>query len=434
MARARTQTLLSLDGFARELGINPLHFNGGVTPSLDVPVFEGGGCSDIWPQHAWQDADRVSREHLARKIHNAEIEIANLVGFFPAPIWIEQEVHNYPRPYPREGYGNGTNVRGSVKGIKTDYGKYISGGRRNFIEVGEATVAGLELAYTDDDGDDFYETATITLEIPAGVPASPEACNFKVFFDGQADPEWEIRYPNTFEIVGDDIVLTFDSWLFIDPDEQEGYPTAEGFSGIDVSTINNFVDTVDVYYVYNDMAQASAQFIWESGSSLSCDICGGLGCEACAMVTQDGCVQASMMEDGIVRPTPGTYDEDDEIWDITSFTENVEPDMVKLWYYSGEQSQEFVKGRTCDPLSRFWADLIAVLVCSRLKRNLCDCPSIKNTVEYWQKDLAKLETNVSYFQNDDIQNSPFGTTRGEVYAWKKIQHFVPKKKFGFAVI
>ncbi len=434
MARARTHTFLTLDRYAQTMGINPLHFNGGSTPDIDEPIFVSGGCDDIWPQYDWQDADRVSRDHLARIIHGVESDIADLVGFFPAPQWVEEEPHDYIRPYLREAFGNGTDIRGSVKGIRTDYGKYISGGRRALTTVGAAKTSDATLVYSDDDGDGFYETATISIAIPDTVPDAAEACEFKVFFDGYTYPDWEIRYPETAEISGGNIILTFRSWLFIDQDELDNYPTAEGFRAVNVSAVDNFVDEVDVYYEYNDFSQASAQFIWETGSSVSCSICGGLGCEACGLITQDGCARASMSKNGIVRPTPAEYDADNEEWGIVSFSENVEPDMVKLWYYSGDQSQEYIRGRSCDPLSHFWAETITYMATAKLKRNLCGCPSVKNTVEYWQTDLGKLETNVSYFQRDDITNSPFGTLRGEVHAWTRIKHFVKDKRVSVAVI
>ena len=107
---------------------------------------------------------------------------------------------------------------------------------------------------------------------------------------------------------------------------------------------------------------------------------------------------------------------------------------MKLWYYSGEKSQEYIKGRTCDPLSTFWAETIAVLAPARLKRIIADCPGVKNTVEHWQTDLSKIQANVSFFQRDDIRESPFGTMRGEVWAYKRIKHFVKNKKVGVAVI
>lgn len=423
MARASNYTLLTLDRYAKVMGINPLHFNQGTTPSLDDEVLKGGGCDDVWMQHDWQDNDKVSREHLARIIHNSETEIADLIGYWPAPRWIEAEEHQYPDPFPPDAYGRGVDVRSAVKPVKTFYGKYIMGGRRTLVTVGEASQ-GAELVYSDEDSDGFYETATITLTIPDAVPDDPDTCKFKVYFDGEDTPDWEIRYPESATIDGTDIVLVFDSWLFIDPDEWEKYPTSTPLTAIDVSTINNFVTAVDVYYEYNDFTQASVEFTWESGSSLTCDLCGGLGCTACDYITQDGCAKASNRELGIIRPTPASYDGG---WDIESFDESVEPDMVKIWYYSGDKSQEYIKGRTCDPLSAFWADVIATLSTARLKRNLCSCPSIKNTVEHWQVDLGKLETATSYFQRDDIQNSPFGTLRGEVYAWGKIKNFVPKR-------
>jgi hypothetical protein len=117
--------------------------------------------------------------------------------------------------------------------------------------VGAATVAGGTLVYSDDDGDTFFETATITLPT-----ALTNACELKVYIsDTNADPGWEIRRPQSKTITGGNFVGVFDSWLFVDPDLQSEYPTTPGgtgFTAIDISTTANFVTEVDVYREFND--------------------------------------------------------------------------------------------------------------------------------------------------------------------------------------
>lgn len=157
MARASTQTLMSLDTFAKVLSINPVHFNGADGGST-FPL--SGACSDVWPQYTWQTADEIiGREELAQAIHDAKIDIANVLGYSVAPAWVAQEVHTYPRFYRPEYLAtDGRDNRGMRKGVSTNWAKVISPGRR----ATTAIEAGATVTYSDPDGDGWSELATIT--------------------------------------------------------------------------------------------------------------------------------------------------------------------------------------------------------------------------------------------------------------------------------
>ena len=119
MARASTDTLLSLDRYAAVLGIPPPHFNQGFS-NVIFPIT--ASCPAVWFQYAWQNYDSVSREDLALEIANAEQDIADVLGYWPAPKWIAQEAHRYPRHHRPDVYGiGGRNVRGQGKGIRPGY-------------------------------------------------------------------------------------------------------------------------------------------------------------------------------------------------------------------------------------------------------------------------------------------------------------------------
>ena len=116
MARANTCTLLSLDRFARNLGINPLHFNGAAGDDV-MPLM--GTCGDVYPQYTWQVPDNlVSREEIAQAIYSAEQDIKRILGFSPAPQWECGESHHL-----LEGR------QGRIAPLKTRYGRLIQGGR-----------------------------------------------------------------------------------------------------------------------------------------------------------------------------------------------------------------------------------------------------------------------------------------------------------------
>lgn len=426
LAQPLPRTLLSLPRYAKLMGINPLHFARGATPGLDPIVFPDEGCNDLWFKYDWQSDDRVSWYQIATLISEAEQEIANLVKYWSAPVWIEEEAHKYTRPAMREYHGLGSNLRGVHKGIATKYAKMIDAGRRAVSLIGTATTAGGSLVYTDEDGDSFFETVTITL--PTTLSDEKE---IKVYFSStNANPDWEIRHPRSISFSGGNVVLIFDSWLFIDPDLYEDYPTDDGMSAIDVSTVANFVASVDVYREYNDNTEVSAEFHWETG----CTICGGTGCASCQHVTQDGCAHVRDYDLGIIVPQPASYDEDNAQWAAAAWTEGYEPDLMKLWYYAGAEDQRYIRGYSYDPLSDFWARIITWLVTARFTRPICACAGVNALVSDLRVNLIENTRERTFFVQGDILSSPFGTRKGEVMAWRRIKHLVRDKRPSFAVI
>lgn len=433
MARASTPTLLGLDRFAKIAGISPAHFNQTGAVSLDPAIFPlDNRCDDIWFQHSWQSADNISREDLARAIYDAEQELAREVGYKLAPQWVANEVHNYPRPFYRDVFGVGMNVRGQFKSIKPRYGKFIGAGRRATTLIGDSVT----VVYTDPDGDGFFDTATITTPTTL-----TDVCELKVYFEDEAGAqEWEIREPRSKAIVGANVVFTFDSWLFVDPDLWEQYPDSDGNpTQIDISTVANFVTEIDVYREFTDFTQASAQFFWErqpvrNVNQIFCGSCGGVGCEQCTLITQDGCLHVRNVKTGIAVPVPATFDVTDNRWEGATWTECREPDQVKLWYYAGELDERFLRDETCQPLSDWWAHTIAWLATARLERPFCSCGNVTAWADDLRQDLAFTGTDTSFFITTEMINqNPFGTRRGEVKAWQRVAKFQEKIFEGVAI-
>lgn len=406
-------TLLSLPRYAKIMGINPAHFAGAAGTTV-FPV--SGTCSSVWTRYAWQNSDAISHEDLARAILDAEFEIANYLGYWPGPKWIPNELHQYPRHYRPDIYGNGRNVRGQFKSLKTKWGKVIQAGRRAVTLLGTATTAGGSLAYTDEDGDGFAETATVTM-----ATTLTDVCEIKVYFtDKSGMQEWEIRPYRSKQITGGNAVIRFDSWLFIDPDLLSAYPTEDGIDPIPLSTAS-YVSSVDVYREYTDFTVDSAEFYWEPGPfSGFCTSCGGSGCVACTLTAQGGCVHIRDSFRGFVVPTPSGYDADEDAWVDEAWTECREPDQVKIWYYAGELDDRFLQGYSCEPLSDFLAHPIAWLATARLERPLCACNNVFTLSQDLRKDLAFSGESGSYQVSEEDLANPFGTRKGEIMAWKRI--------------
>ena len=154
MSRASTDTLLPLDRYAAVLGLVPPAFNQG---SSSI-IFPGDTNCNLIFQYAWQYNDAVAREDIAREIAMAEQDIANYMGWWPAPRWIAQDVKMYPRFHRPEYYSaHGVNVRYQGKSIKAAYGKIIEPGQRAVTEICTAEQQGdpCSLTFSDEDGDGF---------------------------------------------------------------------------------------------------------------------------------------------------------------------------------------------------------------------------------------------------------------------------------------
>lgn len=419
-------TQLSLDRYARILGINPAHFWGGFGQEI-WPV--GTGCDDLWPRHSWQKGDAVSREELAITIKEAEAEIARYVRFPLSPQWFE-DVLIYPKPYRKEfvGYG-GRNVRGMHKSVIAPWHKVIQPGVqvRTFINT-------VEVVYSDEDGDGFYETATIDCDVSGLNLASPNVNEIKVFIAGTGGhPDWELRDVRSKTSTSAVATIKMNSWILIEPELKASYPTLDGFNGVDIGTsTDNFVDSVDVYRVYTDATQATARFYWEAepnGSlpfSTNCVACSGTGCDVCGLISQDGCSYVRDGEAGIICPVPASYNSDTSAWNHATQTIGRDPDLVKVWYLAGNISQEYLAGYSYDPLSDYWAEAIAWLATARLERPLCGCGNTVALADHWRTDVAYNGDDSSYLVDFKMLANPFGTKQGELMAWKRVSAFQNK--------
>lgn len=416
MARADIHTLLSLDRYARIMGINPAHFNSGSGATV-MPA--DGTCDDFWFQYAWQKGDRASRDELAQAIADAEREIAQVLGYWPAPKFIEKEMHQYRRHHRPDVWGTGVNSQALTKGLRTKWGKFILGGQRKVTLIDTATVAGGELVLSDDDGDGFTETATVTV---ATTETSPR--DLKCYFvDKSGAQAWEIRPPRSKRIAGGNVIFTFWVWQLIDPDLWEALPQSGGVSGVNLDDSASFVTSVEVYKEEVDHTEESVQFFWEPEvevlTGIICSSCQGAGCPICSLTVQDGCVYPRNVVTGEVVANTGTYDADEGTWVKSTAAVCREPDQIKLWYYAGDLSDEYLAGSSYDPLSDHYAQAIAWLATARLSRPPCGCGSTNERFEYLRRDLSKID-EVSYTTVFQTLDNPFGSRRGEVMAWKRI--------------
>lgn len=400
MGRASQATKLPLATWAKIMGLNPLHFEG-----VQTSAFK---CRSSWVQYAWQNADAPSREDVASAIAEAEANIERALGWRLTPTWEVDEWQAPRRYYQPNLLAPVTDVRGFGDFVETKWKKFLSGGVRSQDLVQDNVL----ISWSDTDNDDYFETATVTCPTTA-----LNACELHVFYpQHNGDRRWEIR-PVQVVIAGGVATITFRRELCVleelleEMTDNDEIPFADGY--IDA----NFLTHVDVYRIYND-PQRQAQLLWEPYSS--CDTCNGNGCALCAYSTQWACLHArGRREHGMVVYTPATWNPATLTFDQKSWAAPRRPDAIRLWYYSGLESQDVDCANVeMDPQ---WARVVAHYAAAILDRPPCTC----NTAhfEYWQTDLATGGESRQYKFKGLSLESPFGSRLGAAAAWKQIETF-----------
>lgn len=407
MSRAAPFTILSLERYAKWLGLDPLHFAGGYSA-----LRSAGSCNSIWMQYDWQDGNKASRHQLAGLVHDAEEDVALLAGYWPALTWISDEWHPYPQPHRAELYGTGLTRRGDYKPVHLKWGYVWHGGQRatDAIPPGDVT----RNADVDTDGDGFAEWASFTI---ANVATDFDPCQLRAYFktyvladavntrtdplSAGADPAWEVR-PITATLSGAMLSVMIPRWCLFRPQLQEAFNAA----GINADAAASYVDTLSFYREYND-PETQVQFLW-----------GEPGCQtaACATSVQAGCFTVPDPRNGTVVPRPGSWDAGSGTFTAEGWTEIREPDSVQFWYRAGYKP-EVAPG--CDLLNDYWANLIAILATARLERPLCTCSAAQSKVDHWRMDITRSD-EVSFQLGNSALECPLGHRRGEVYVWQNL--------------
>lgn len=404
MARASVYTKLTLDEYARIIGIHPLHFNQvrleGLPPLCDQLMF----------QYPWQTADHISREDIALAIAEAEDKIEAALGFHLAPCWDIDEWKQTARPWKSELVNlNGADIRGYTQTVTANWGYMISGGRqaKTLISASEA------ITYTDVDGDGYKEKASLSLATVAQDPN--EIAIFYPSKDGE--DEWEIR-PTQVSIAAGTATIVFRREQAVIADKLDTYDIegAEAIGTVDA----DFLTEVDVYRRYND-PQSQASFLWEPLAQNGCSSCNGSGCAACAYTAQTGCLTIR----GDPRYSfagfhPATWNEETLEFDNEPWGMNRQPDIVRLFYYSGWRNKSLRYTSRLDPS---WARTVAHMASALLDRPPCDC--VQPEWDKYRNDLTAisgdLDSRPLFRARAGPEDNPFGSRRGEVEAWQKVQ-------------
>lgn len=395
MARTSIQTWLPVDEFAQIIGLDPLGFNGLHSSTLQ----RNNVCGDVTFQFAWQHSDRMGREDIAMAIQQAETDISREAGFNLMPDWTVEERLSYPRPAAPELYGVGVNVRYAQKSVEALKGYLISGGVRSISLIEQ----NAPVTRTDDDGDGYDETVTITV-----ATTITDLNEFHVFYPNKGGNQaWEIR-PITVSVNGGFATIRFKSWQIALASKMDGFNPQP----LDADSAASYESTVDVYRVYNDPA-TQAQFIWEGDF-------GGCGtCAACQLSTQSGCFHFRDARLGIVVPSPASWNQDNSQFDSSEWNACREPDQVRLWYLSGYVDHSL--DRPYAEMSPYWKYAVAYFAASKLDHSVCGCSNVQQFIEKWRRDSAFSSMSEGGFTlTAEMAANRLGTSMGALYAYRAV--------------
>lgn len=417
MARAETRTLLPLDRFAQILGIPPLHFCQVTDPAMPDTV-----CSSVYKQFAWQEHDAVSREDIAQAIQEAERRMGDYLQYDLLPKWNVDERMPTVRPgIPGSWNITGRDVQGQRQSVQLRRGQFISGG----IEAKTLIDADATVTYTDEDGDGYFETATIAVattvtepsEIAIYYPVAATIGGSAVYLPGgAASSAWEVRPLRSVVISAGTVTVKMWRHQLVIPVLLEAL-SPEAVDGQDA---DNFLPVVGVYRHWND-PQQQAELMWSPPSWGGGDCCSG--CVTCTAAVQDGCLLGRDYRLGIVHYSPATWDADEDAFTSgESWCMARQPDRLRLWYYAGLQDKDrLYPTLQMDPS---YERAVAYFAVTLLDRTICGCSNVEMIVKHWRTELNLNESDgvgsSSYQIGKQVLDNPFGQTRGAVFAWTKV--------------
>lgn len=386
-------TLLPLDRWAQIIGLDPRHFR-----QVTTAYKPNNTCAQVWKEHAWQEADAVSRDDVTLAIHQAEEQFAELLGFKVLPDWISGERHKMPRPADRSLYNKmSMDLQGFDLSLPLRWGHIIEGGVKTLSLIDDD----VDVVYSDVDGDGYAETATITF-----VTTVTDEQELAVFYPDKSTSNWEIRPFRTAVIAAGTATMTFWKHQFV----LENLIEALDPEAVDGDVAGNFLVHVDVYRRYSDPTNM-CYLIWDPQA-------GSCSSECCTQETQNACLVIRDYEQSWVGLSPAEYDAVTEAWTAEDLAVGRAPDQIHACYFAGYRDM-----RRQYPVLQMDPEFeraIAYYSLTLLNREVCSCSNIEGLKKHWTTDYALRTPGVAYDTSAKIMDNPLGTTRAAVNAWNLI--------------
>ena len=390
MSFVSTQTMIPLHRLAVNIGVDPYHFSQIYTGQRPMHP----DCPDDWYQYSWQADGKLSREGLALALRQAEDQLNEFLGWSPLPMWHEEEVQFMANA--RVERQSNYNALGRPKSVAARWGYVLETGRRQATLVDTpATVI------TDEDGDGYTETVTITFATTA-----TDAQELKVFYPGKGGSrEFEIRPLSSLSISAGIATITFPKYLIplealiIIPSTDD-----DPHIMIDGDDDTNFLTEVDVYWERPDPSQ-QITFTYSPA-----DVCSTTVCEGS---TETGCLFIKDSRLGILAYTRADWDADTEAYSAACFTSM--PAKATVYYRAGKTDirQTYPELQMDNTLER----LLCFFALTFLDTELCGCNNTRNIWDKMNRDMSSRDHNMPW----DILGNPFGTSFAAINLWKYVQ-------------
>lgn len=424
--------LLPLETFRSVLGFNPFHFWG--LANLDVPIT--ASCPTLLKESAWQGTDAAGRQEIREAIESAENLLAGYLGYNVAPKYTEVTV-----PWPRY-FDNSRSRFATIDATGRwiapripDSGYVQALGVESLTLIGNVTVAGLDLVFTDADGDGLADTFTATI---ATTETDPDKIAIYFVAADRLDSEpvgarWRIE-PVSVSITAGTATIIGRIWTTVRPILYQGVnpqPLDPGnltITGPYAQSLGVYVRTTDPNGI--TITDSQAVLIWESTP------CHGWWCGCgCQDVTynpagaiNDPAATASAVARGTIRDArTGLVGIGEAVYDATAGLWNAmpwgncagEPDRVTVRLLSGYPLD------SANQMSATYKTAVARLAMAELGRPVCACDTANRELHRWQFDAAKSggDNGEQYaFMTREMLNNPLGTRRGAIFAWQQVRN------------
>lgn len=404
--------LLSLEQWRSYFGYNPFHYWG--LANATVPVTSG--CNTLVFQYAWQHADAVGRSEILQAIESAEARLTEYLGFSPAPRYVEKTI-------PFAKYHNSAvwqrgNAQGRANSISLHDGYIQAVGVEKITKIGDAAITP-----SDADGDTVLDTFTATI-----ATTETDASRLAVYFavadrlDLEDESErWRIN-PVSIKISAGIATVRGRLYMLVKPVYNEG---AAADKGRDPNLAATYVTNIEIATRVTDASgqlatNAQATLLWEAPSWPSC--CTSFvylpnSLDPAAVGTAVARVGIRDAKLGEVIPVQALYDTTTGLWTGISPYCTYNPDRVTIRYLAGWPLEN-------GTMARKWQIIVARFAAAELVRRINACDEANQELYSWQFDVSRSagSNDEQYSISQADLDNPFGTRRGQVWAWKQVRN------------
>ena len=393
----RTAPLVSLEEFRRAFNFMPWHFWGLANGSVPVR----SACETLIFQYAWQHGDSTGRDDILTGLMQAEARLKEQLGFAVRPQYESEEIA-YPQFFDlSDQYLAGIDALGRWMGFSTRYAwaKTIGLESRTLLETPTIT-------YSDEDGDGLQDTFTITATVPTGTTAEqiavyvPEAERFD---ETSVSERWRIR-PVRVSVSGTTATIRGAKWLCVRPVLYE----RTNLNALDpADNATNMLATMDVYRYAADTTQ-QGRLLWET---MTTGCCGDGTTDPSAIGETPARYVIRDARRGFIAGESAEYSTSAAGYIATEWPYCWQPQKIEVNYRAGWHMDDRLMLAVCR------------LAAAEMGRPICACREANREYMRWQADLASTASESEDTENLSFEdlNNPFGTRRGQLYAWRVVQ-------------